>query len=298
MMKTRFLLNAAGMVVLAGGALAGDITPGEIFQRTEAAYASMQTYQSDGTASSDMDSGGSKMQMETSFTILLKKPNLYRITWTQKGMMGMTQSGAVWSDGSQPYLYMGIMNAYSKMSSDQIALSGATGISGGAAFTIPSLFLASFNVPSNHFARLQNPRIEKTEKIGDDDCYVISGPSKISKNETFWISKSNYLIRKYSRSLEPPEGGRQMPEMTDEDMAKAMKAMGLEVNDETKKNMRDMMEKSKAALNTAALKGSMTEVQAHVSSPALTAKDFQFTPPADAVLKDSLFGGLLGGGKP
>jgi hypothetical protein len=153
-------------------------------------------------------------------------------------------------------------------------------------------------MPSNHFARLQNPRIEKTEKIGDDDCYVISGPSKISKAETFWISKSNYLIRKYSRSLEPPEGGRQMPEMTDEDMAKAIKAMGLEVNDETKKNMRDMMEKSKAALNTASLKGSMMEVQAHVSSPALTAKDFQFTPPADAVLKDSLFGGLLGGGKP
>jgi outer membrane lipoprotein-sorting protein len=297
MMKTRILLNAAGMVVLASEVVAGDTTPGEIFQKTEAAYASLQTYQSDGTATSDIDNGGSKMQMETSFTILLKKPNLYRISWSQNGM-GMTQSGAVWSDGSQPFLYTGFSKSYSKMSDDKTALSAATGVSGGAAFTIPSLFLPSFNVPSNHFARLRNPRIEKTEKIGDEDCYVISGPSKISKTETFWISKSNYLIRKCSRSLEPPEGGRQMPEMTDEDMAKAIKAMGLEVNDETKKNMRAMMEKSEAMLNTANLKGSMTEVQAHVSSPNLTVKDFQFTPPAGAVLKDSLFGGVIGGGKP
>jgi outer membrane lipoprotein-sorting protein len=294
----RNLLNGIAVLAMASEVLAGDITPAEIFQKTEAAYTSLQTYQSDGTITMDMDNGGSKMQTETSFSILLKKPNLYRISWTQNCTPGMSQSGTVWSDGTQPYLYMGIMNAYSKINGDQMALSAATGISGGAALTNPSLFLPLFQAKSARFSRLTDPKIEKTEKIGGDDCYVISGPSRISKSETFWISKTTYLIQKSSRSLEPPEGGRQMPEMSDEDMAKAIKAMGLEVNDETKKNMREMIEKSKSTLNTSTLKGSVTEIQAHVSSPSLTEKDFHFTPPADAVLKDSLFGGIIGGGKP
>jgi hypothetical protein len=210
----------------------------------------------------------------------------------------VSQSGTVWNDGSQAYLYMGVMHAYSKIDGDQMALGAATGISGGAAFTIPSLFLNSFKMQAGQFSRLNKPQIQKTEKIDDDDCYVISGPSRISKSETFWISKTTHLIRKYSRSLEPPSGGRQMPEMTDENMTNAIKAMGLTVNDETMKNMRDMMEKSRATLNTTTLKGSSTEVQEHVSTPALTEKDFQFTPPTDAVRKDSLFGGIIGGEKP
>ena len=300
MTKMRIPLSAVAALVLATEVLAGDMTPGEILQKTEATYASLSTYQSDGTIMSDIDNGTTKMQMETSFSILLKKPNLYRISWTQKSMpmQGMSQSGAVWSDGAQPYLYMGIMNAYSKITGDQMALSSATGISGGAAFTIPSLFLPSFKAHSATVSRLINPQVEKSEKIDEDDCYVISGPSRVSKRETFWISKTTYLIRKYSRSFEPPEGGRQMPEMTDEDMAKAIKAMGLAVNDETKKNMREMMEKSRSALSTTTLKGSTTEIHVHVSSPALTEKDFHFAPPADAVLKESLFGGIVGGGKP
>jgi len=300
MTKTRIFLSAVAMLGLASEVLAGDITPAEIFQKTEAAYASLPTYQSDGTATTDMDNGGMKMQTETSFSILLKKPNLYRISWAQKNMPmpGMSQSGTVWSDGTQPYLYMGVMNAYSKIIGDQMALSAATGISGGTAHTVPSLFLPSVKAQSSMFSKLINPQVEKTEKFGDDDCYVISGPSRTSKSETFWISKTTYLIRKFSRSLERPEGGRQMPEITDEELAKSIKAMGLEVTDETKKSMREMMEKSRAMLNTTTLKGSMTEVQAHISSPALTEKDFHFSPPADAMLKDSLFAGIIGGGKP
>jgi hypothetical protein len=46
---------------------------------------------------SDIDSGGMKMTIETSFTMLLKKPNLTLITWTQKNMPmpGMAQFNTV-----------------------------------------------------------------------------------------------------------------------------------------------------------------------------------------------------------
>ncbi len=286
------------MMLIAHGC-AEDITPSEIFEKVKAAYKSMDTYKAQGTITANIDTGGTETNMETTFSIILKKPNLYLISWTQKNMpmAGMSKAGAVWSDGAQPYLYIGGTNAYSKMGSDEIALGGATGISGGAAFTIPSLFLSVFKSQPDPFSRLKDPQIEKTEKVGKEDCYVISGSSSISKKETLWVSKTSYLIKKYDRSLEPPEGGRQMPEMTDEQLEEAIKSMGQDVTEESKQKMREMMKRSKDVLKTADMKGSSTELHAEISSPKMNTKDFQFALPAGTVLKESLFGGVLGGSK-
>jgi len=291
---TRKKLFAFAILMMLGAhGCAEDIPPSNIFEKVKAAYKSIDTYKAQGTITSNIDTGETKMNTETSFSIILKKPNLYLISWTQKNMAmpGMSQSGAVWSDGTQPYLYMGGMNAYSKMGSDELALGGATGISGGAAFTIPSLFLSVFKEQPAPFSRLKDPQIEMTEKVGEEDCYVISGSSSVSKKEAFWVSKTSYLIKKYYRSLEPPEGGRQMPEMTDEQLEEAIKGMGQEVTDESKKNMREMMERSEKMLKTVKMKGSSTELHANVSSPELNKNDFKFALPEGAVLKESLSGG-------
>ncbi|OHB73761.1 MAG: hypothetical protein A2Z25_00765 [Planctomycetes bacterium RBG_16_55_9] len=298
-MTRKKLFGFAILMMLGVQGCAEDVTPSKIFEKVMAAYKSMDTYKSQGTITSNIDTGGMKIDMETSFSIILKKPDLYLISWTQKNvaMPGMSQSGAVWSDGAQPYLYMGGMNAYSRMGSDELALGGATGISGGAAYTIPSLFLSVFKEQPDPFSRLKDPRIEMTEKVGQEDCYVISGSSSISKKETFWISKASYLIKKYSRSLEPPEGGVAIPEMTDEQLEETIKSMGQEVTQESKQKMREMMKSSRDILKTTPMKGSSTELHVEISSPKMDTKDFQFALPAGAVLKESFLGGVLGGNK-
>lgn len=299
MPKGNMIAVAFSIFGLAANVSAQGITPSEIFKKVVSTYESLQTYKAEGIIVSDIDAGDMKMSTETSFSILLKKPNLYLISWTQKNMSmaGMTQDGAVWSDGTQPYLYMGVMNAYSKMGSDELALGGATGISGGAAFTIPSLFLSVFKENPAPFSRLKDPKVEKTEKVGEEDCYVVSGASAASKEETFWISKSKYLIVKYARSLEPPEGGVVVPEMTDEQLDEAIKAMGQKVTEESRKSVREMMNMSKDFLKTTKVMGSSTETHVKMSSPELNKADFQFVLPKSAVLKDSLFGSILGIGK-
>jgi hypothetical protein len=271
---------------------AEDITPSKIFEKVETAYKSMDTYKAEGTITSNIDTGGTQMNTETSFSIILKKPNLYLISWTRENMPVRSQSGAVWSDGTQPYLYMGGAHAYSKMGSDELALASATGISGGAAFTIPSLFLSVFKEQPAPFSRLKDPQIEMKEKVGEEDCYVISGSSSISKKETFWVSKTSYLIKKYSRSLEPPEGGVAIPEpeITDEQLEEVIKGMGQEVTEESKKNMTEMMERSRTMRKTMKMRGSSTELHANVSSPELNKNDFKFALPEGTVLKESLFG--------
>ena len=291
---TRIIAPAIIMLMLASPVFGNETSPEEILKKVAATYKTLKTYKAEGTINSDIDMGVRKIKQVTSFSILLKKPNLYLISWNQKGGM-MVQSGNVWSDGTQPYLHMGAMNAYSKMTSDEIALGGATGISGGAAFTIPSLFLPVFNDQLLPFSRLKHPQIEKTETISGEDCYVISGSSEISKKETFWISKKSHLIRKYNRSLEAPEGGVSIPDMTDEELEEAIKGLGQEVTDETKKNMRQMMERTRKMMKTMNMKGSSTEVHSSVSSPELDDTDFKFSPPKGTVLKESLFGGIVGG---
>jgi Predicted periplasmic protein (DUF2092) len=291
-------LVLALLVLLSAHALAEDTDPAKILEKVSATYKSMQTYKAQGTVLMDMDMDGTKVSMKTSFSIALKKPNQYLVSWTQenKAMPGMpAQTGAVWSGGTQPYLYMGMMNAYSKIEGDATALGAATGISGGAAFTIPSLFLSAFEEQPAAFSRLVEPKLEGAEKIGDRDCYVISGPSAVSKRETLWISKEGHLLVKSSRSLEPPEEGVVIPEMTDEDLAEAIKAMGQEVTEESKQKMRDMMKMSRELVKKAKMKGTMTELHTGVSSPELQAADFDFTVPEGTELKDSLFGGMLGG---
>lgn len=269
----------------------------KVLEEVAAAYNKMDTYKAEGTAKIDMDTGATKMDMETSFSIELKKPNLYRISWTQKNdkMPGITQAGAVWSDGTQPYLYMEILHAYSKMQSDDFALGAASGCSGGAAMTMPSLFLSVFKQSQMPLARLIAPKIEATENIDGEDCYVVSGPSSISEKETFWISKSRHIILKCSRSLVPPKGHFEIPEMTDKQIEETVRNMGMKVTDENKKNMRERMTQMAQSMKAIKINGTSTEVYRNLSSPSLKKGDFIFTPPKDAKLKESLFGDILSG---
>jgi hypothetical protein len=71
--------------------------------------------------------------------------------------------------------------------------------------------------------------------------------------------------------------------------------LGQEVTEETKKNTRQTMERTRRMMKTMNMKGSSTEVHSTVSSPELDETDFKFSPPKGTALKESLFGGILGG---
>ena len=264
------------------------LLPAQILEKCTAVYKVSDTYKAEGTVVSNVEINEGKTTLETSFTLLLKKPDLYLITWSQKSGDAAIQSGAVWNDGSQRCLYMSTAKAYCPMDNDEMALGAATGVSGGVANTIPSFFLSYAAECALPFSRLTNPTLKDSEKIGDDDCFVISSPSMISKEETYWISKANFLIRKCSRSLEAPESGRAMPEMTDAQLEESVKAMGEEVTEKSKEDIKCMMD-TMAKMN---MKGDLTETHVSVSSPELHTKDFRYAPPEGAASMGS-FGEMI-----
>lgn len=276
-------------------ALEHDTAVEDIFAKVIAKYQSMNTFKAEGTAISDIDTAQVKVKVTTSFSMAIKKPNQYLITWSQVNNIQPSKQvlGAVWSDGTQPFLYMGAMDAYTKMNSDETAIGGATGVSGGVAYTVPSMMLSAFEGSASPFDQLENPSLETTQTIADDPCYVISGSSIISKKETFWISKSNYLIRKYSRSLEPSTSAQSFPEFTEEQLNESAKAMGMEATEENRTKIKEMMTASRETLKKAKLNGTMTEIYTSVSSPTLNKEDFAYSPPTTAQRNDALFGEIF-----
>lgn len=280
-------------------ALADEASPQTIAQKVVKAYKDLNTYQSEGKILSTIKTGGQEHKTETSFSIRMKKPNMYRISWIQKDMPmpGMHFEGAVWSDGTQPYLYMGMAKAYYQFDNDEYAISSATGISGGAASTIPSLFLNISKQHTDILKQLAQSKLQKSELVEGDDCYVLSGSSDFSLKETYWISKKTFLIRQYHRSLESPKGGRISPKMTDQEVKESLKGMGVKVTPKNIQKMKTMMEENENRVADIQLKGFTIEFQSHISSPDFKKADFLFKMPAEATLKDSLFGNIFDDGE-
>ena len=135
---------------------------------------------------------------------------------------------------TQPYLYMGATNSYAKMGERRDGVGRRNGNLGRCRLHHPlRCFCLVFTKPAE-LSRLNDPQIEKSEVVEEDDCYVIAGSSAMSTKEMFWISKESHLIRKYERSLE----GASIPEFTDEQIEEGVKSLGQEVSEETKKKMR------------------------------------------------------------
>lgn len=272
-------------------AAAEEMPAKDLIKKVEDTYRTMKTYKAEGTIIADLETSDTKERAETSFSILLKKPSFYRITWSMKSNSpkAKSYSGAVWNDGTQPFFYNGLFGTCRKANNDQLALISATGVSSGAANTIPSLFLDVYEEKTSPFSRLMEPRIEKTEKVGKEACYVLSASSTLSRNETFWISKKRYLIVKHERSLELPEKGVRLPDMTRKDIEDALNDMRETVTEKKVKDLETRMKLANLLLEIWKAKGTHTEQHMDISSPKLDKSDFKFTPPEGTVFKDSIF---------
>jgi hypothetical protein len=126
-------------------------------------------------------------------------------------------------------------------------------------------------------------RVEESEKIGDEDCFVLSVESPVSKRETYWISKASYLIRKYSRTLERPEGDHVIAELSEEQIEEGTTMMGWDVTEENRKRFRDF-QKLRSMRLAAKMKGAVVEQHDEISFPQINNADFAYALPADAVL--------------
>lgn len=271
------------MLLVVSGVRGEEVDAKAIVAKTLANYAKIETYQAEGKSVTVMNQGGSDMTLESTFTIKLGRPSLYCINW--KGMMG--QKGAVWNAGEGPFLFMGMGKEYSKMTSDGMALAAATGISSGAANTIPSMFFPESR-GSSVLSQLTELAFVKMEALEGEECYVISGKSKVFPAYTLWISKERSLLIRAEHSMDLPAGADAVPDLTDEQLDAGIKASGGKPTDATRKQLRATMKR--AAARVQGMKGTSTETHSNIQINAKLEKEaFAFPLPEGAILKDSPF---------
>jgi hypothetical protein len=132
------------------------------------------------------------------FIILLARTNLYKIVWWQ-GEDSYTPKGAVWSAGTGDFLWMSVLGGKAqKEQSQELALASATGVSGGAAASIPGTFFKL------HWGGVLAGAAKTTRlpdaKIDDTDCYVLKNGSD-GRTNTLWIGKQDFLIHQIENDI-------------------------------------------------------------------------------------------------
>jgi hypothetical protein len=267
MNKLKIVVCVITILILCTNAYADNPSAEEILKNVAATYNSMKTYKVEGNINIEDVTNTSKSLVNYSFSILMKKPDLYLITWEPINPPRRHENFyAVWNNGTEPYSQYRSNYAHYKIASNEKILSEIKGNHGP--FNIfPQLFLPVFKGQEAPFAWLKNPKVEKIEKIGEEECYVITGSSDMARREIIWISKKGYLIRKYSNFRDYTNLAniyKQVPGYYDE------------------KYIKKKVEESKRNESTTLY----TEVYTEISSPELNKEDFNYTLPEGAELRD------------
>jgi outer membrane lipoprotein-sorting protein len=201
--------NAPPLVAPADSTPPSDgVTSDAIIKKATDTYAALKSYSDSGTANSKMGSFGTS----TTFTIRLQRPGFYNVSWQST----MSQ-GVVWSDGTGDYLQAPGIDS-KKQTNREMALAGATGISGGVAASIPGTFFAE-----KWGDKLSGAHERKAdEKVDGVDCYVLT--STINRNgtnllTTLWIGQQDSLIHQTKTKM---DGMPKMPVIDDATLTKIL----------------------------------------------------------------------------
>ena len=159
----------------------------DFLSQVQATYDKMQSYSSVGEITSDIVVPGMGPQKSHYiFSIKLARPNLYRIEWEVHAPM-MTLKGAAWSAGDGNFVSVPGQTNPLEPKDLTTALAMATGVSGGAAATIPGVF---FGMRNDDLKRLKDVAFGQDADIEGDPCYVITGNAAPIKT-TQWISRKS-----------------------------------------------------------------------------------------------------------
>ena len=192
MKTTSALILIAAVLSLGRLAHAGDpsaeLSAADILNRAQAKYASLTSYSDDGTTVATL---GALTASSYTFTINLARTNLYQIVWRQAGEFYVPK-GVVWSAGDGNFVWMGKGFTPRKTADREMALASATGISGGAAASVPGTFFQMKWGNQLGGASADSQR-RPDEKLGNIDCYVLTH-GKEGRTNILWIGKTDLLI--------------------------------------------------------------------------------------------------------
>ena len=193
------LLSFGGVAVAQEGPSAALPSALQIFDTMREQYASLSSYSDQGQIVTTVDGE----VITTGFATRLARPAFYRIEWDQNsqwpdrtddtGLQGVWCSGA----GDYEQMGLGLRRRYDLDSN----LAHVACSSSGAVAAVPGTFFdLEGSVGPDEIIGLQR---SADDKIGNIECYQVTGELASGEAETFWIGKRDYLIHQIRTEIDP-----------------------------------------------------------------------------------------------
>ena len=179
------------------------LTAKDIIKHMKDAYAASDTYKDEGIVRSVfIDANGSRT-VRKEFKTAFVRPDRFRFEFLEKKttLWGNDSHYIVYRNGRDIQVSWNIgQEMVSKIKTLGEALAAGTGISSGAARTVPTMLMPKESRFRNAIVYYTPQRIDD-ESFEGVDCYVISDPDDY-RNLTLWVGKKDFLLRKIYREQE------------------------------------------------------------------------------------------------
>jgi hypothetical protein len=169
-------------------------TAARAIQQMAATYANCRTYRDQGAVKTS--SSSSHRDDEKPFWTEFIRPDYFRFEYHDRlaPFFAKWNRNIVWLDRGEVWDWFAFHKGKEREKSLDLALAGATGVSGGSAHRVPRLLMPK-DVTGRSLADLLDPKVDGVENIGGHPCDRITGRYAPGVEVTVWIDLDSHLIR-------------------------------------------------------------------------------------------------------
>ena len=166
----------------------------DVLDRMAKAYAGCKSYHDSGVVKTVIVQTGGNLTVAKPFTTAFVRPDRFRFEYKEKDGGGQERRYIVWRKGKEVQTWWDGKPGVEKPESLNLALAGATGVSGESAHTVPALLLPK-EVEGRRLTDMTEAKRIDDAKLDKVDCFRIEG--KFAGSPTMlWIDQKTFLVRR------------------------------------------------------------------------------------------------------
>jgi outer membrane lipoprotein-sorting protein len=172
----------------------------DVLDRMAKTYAGCRSYHDSGVVKTVFVGANGSRTVEQPFTTAFVRPDRFRFEFKETRGGGEAIRYIVWRKGMEVYKWWDFWSVVEKRETLDLALAGASGVSGGSAHTVPALLLPK-EIGGRRLTDMTE--VKRLEDAGLDkvDCFRIEGKLADSPR-TLWIDKKTFLLRRIDTQAE------------------------------------------------------------------------------------------------
>ncbi len=179
-----------------------DLSAREILDRMAMTYAHCRSYQDSGVVRIEYFETEGRRVEERPFKTAFVRPDNFRFEYTDTNFFGEKRRYIVWRSGPRVQTWWDIEPGIEIKESLGSALSGATGVSGSSAHTIPALLLPG-EVEGRRLTDMTEVKRIADARCGDVDCLRVEGHFA-NLPTTVWVDQKVFLVRQIDTEMNFP----------------------------------------------------------------------------------------------